>query len=78
MDPRSTIPKLIYVDNTLCIYDDSNSILPKPDKYFLLKHGSVREPDVYLGAKLKYLKWRKAIQNTVHFIVWFSTYRPHY
>ncbi|KAL7525190.1 hypothetical protein ACHAXR_001901 [Thalassiosira sp. AJA248-18] len=44
---------LIYVDDVLAIDHDSDSVLLRLDKYFKLKQGSVGDPDMYLGAKLR-------------------------
>ncbi len=49
------------MDDILCIHNDPNSVLTQIDKFFLLKHDSVGEPDVYLGAKLKL----KQLENSV-------------
>ncbi len=52
---------LIYVDNILCIHHDPNAILTQIDKYFLLKPGSVGEPDVYSWAKLKLMQLENGV-----------------
>jgi len=44
---------LIYVDDILCIHHDAMLILNQIGKYFKLKPGSVGDPDMYLGAKLR-------------------------
>ncbi|KAL7530823.1 hypothetical protein ACHAXR_003692 [Thalassiosira sp. AJA248-18] len=44
---------LIYVDDVLAIDHDSDSVLLRLDKYFKLKQGSVGDPDMYLGAKIR-------------------------
>ncbi len=49
---------LIYVDDILCIHDDTDSILIQIDKYFLLKPDTVDEPNVYLVAMLKLMQLR--------------------
>jgi hypothetical protein len=45
---------LCYVDDVLVIHHDAMTQLMKIDKYFKLKETSIGDPDVYLGAKLKY------------------------
>jgi Reverse transcriptase (RNA-dependent DNA polymerase) len=44
---------LLYVDDILCIHHDAVSVLNEMDWYFLMKPGSIGDPDVYLGAKLQ-------------------------
>ena len=44
---------LIYVDDILCIDEDATSVLKELDKYFMMKPGSIGDPDLYLGAKLR-------------------------
>ena len=44
---------LFYVDDCLAIDVDAVAILKKIDKYFKMKEGSIGDPDIYLGAKLK-------------------------
>jgi hypothetical protein len=44
---------LIYVDNILCVNHDPGTSLAQIDKYFKMKPGSIMEPTLYLGAKLK-------------------------
>jgi hypothetical protein len=43
---------LLYVDNVLCIHHDAESVIYELDRYFPLKAGSIRDPDIYLGTKL--------------------------
>jgi hypothetical protein len=43
---------LIYVDDILCISDNSQELLERIDKYFPMKPNSIGKPDIYLGAKL--------------------------
>ena len=43
---------LLYVDDCLCIHHDATSALRQLDKYFMMKPGSIGDPDIYLGAKL--------------------------
>ena len=44
---------LFYVDDCLAMSEDATSILKQIDKYFKMKKGSIGDPDIYLGAKLK-------------------------
>ena len=44
---------LIYVDDCLCIHHDGEGTLRQLDHYFKMKDGSIGDPDVYLGAKLR-------------------------
>jgi hypothetical protein len=44
---------LLYVDDCLCIHHDGVSALKELDHYFKMKKGSIGNPDIYLGAKLK-------------------------
>ena len=44
---------LLYVDDVLCIHHDGVGALNLIDKYFHMKEGSVGDPDMYLGAKLR-------------------------
>jgi hypothetical protein len=43
---------LIYVDDCIAIGHDATEMLHEIDKYFKMKPGSIRDPDIYLGAKL--------------------------
>ena len=43
---------LRYVDDILVMHHDHMTILDKINGYMLLKPSSVRDPDIYLGAKL--------------------------
>ena len=44
---------LFYIDDTLAIHHDATSVLLQLDKYFQMKKGSIGDPDIYLGAKLR-------------------------
>jgi hypothetical protein len=44
---------LVDADDVLCISYDSVGEIKKLDKFFLMKPGSIGDPDTYLGAKLK-------------------------
>ena len=43
---------LLYVDDVLCINHDANAALYELDHYFMMKKGSIGDPDMYLGSKL--------------------------
>ena len=44
---------LLYVDDCLAIHHDATSALEELDKFFMMKPGSIGDPDIYLGAKLR-------------------------
>jgi Reverse transcriptase (RNA-dependent DNA polymerase) len=45
---------LIYVDDCIAIgHHDTTEMLHEIDKYFKMKPGSIGDPDIYLGAKLR-------------------------
>lgn len=44
---------LLYVDDALVIHHDAEAALNKLDWFFKMKAGSIGDPDIYLGAKLK-------------------------
>ena len=44
---------LLYVDDCMAISENPREALVEIDKYFPMKKGSISEPDVYLGAKLR-------------------------
>ena len=46
---------LCYVDDVMLVHHDAMKTLMKIDKYFKLKPSSIGDPDIYLGAKLKYI-----------------------
>ena len=54
---------LLYVNGSLCIHHNAESILMKVDKYFKLKSDSVGEPDMYLGAKVQSSNLRNGVWN---------------
>ena len=47
---------LCYVDDVLVVHHNAMTTLMKIDKYFKLKPSSIGDPDIYLGAKLKYTR----------------------
>jgi hypothetical protein len=44
---------LLYVDDILAIHHNATTIINEVDKFFKMKSGSVGDPDIYLGAKLR-------------------------
>jgi hypothetical protein len=44
---------LAYVDDLLCVNHDAMSALNELDYYFKMKPGSIGDPDIYLGGKLR-------------------------
>ena len=52
---------LLYVDFTLCIHHDAESVLTKVDKYFKLKPEPIGEPDIYLGVKVRLVKFKNGV-----------------
>ena len=47
---------LLYVDNCMAISHDAASTLREIDKFFPMKPGSIGDPDVYLGGKLRKIR----------------------
>ena len=47
---------LLYVDDAMCIHHDAATVLDNIDTFFKFKPGSIDEPDIYLGAKLRRVK----------------------
>ena len=52
---------LLYVDDCLCIHRSVEEELNKIDKFFKMKAGSIGDPDIYLGAKIKQMKMNKGV-----------------
>ena len=46
----------MYVDDVLSISHNAEVVLNRLDKYFRIKPGSLGDPDIYLGAKLKKMR----------------------
>ena len=68
---------LFYVDDVLCIHHDAKTILHKLDKFFQMKPGSMGNPDISLGAKLKKVQlnnglwcWAMSSSKYVQEAVW--------
>jgi len=47
---------LLYVDDCLSVHHDAMSALNELDYYFKMKEGSIGDPDIYLGGKLRKMK----------------------
>jgi hypothetical protein len=52
---------LCYVDDILVIHHDSLSVLNQINEYMPLKPTSVGDPDIYLGAKMRYTQLANGI-----------------
>ena len=52
---------LCYVDDVLSISHDADAVLKRLDKYFKLKPGSLGDPDIYLGAKLRRMRLHNGV-----------------
>ena len=53
---------LLYVDDCLCIHHDGEAALRELDKYFPMKKGSIGDPDVYLGSKIRKVKLPNGVE----------------
>ena len=53
---------LLYVDDALCIHHDAKTALEEVDRYFQMKEGSIGDPDLYLGAKLRKVTLPNGVQ----------------
>ena len=53
---------LCYVDDILCIHHDAMTIMNKLNGRFRMKDGSVGDPDIYLGTKLKQARLANGIR----------------
>jgi hypothetical protein len=53
---------LIYVDDCLAIHHDGVGVLKQLDYYFKMKPGSIGDPDIYLGAKLRKIKLPNGVE----------------
>ena len=47
---------LLYVDDCMAISHNATTTLQKIDKFFQMKPGSIGDPDVYLGGKLRKIR----------------------
>ena len=44
---------LIYVDDLLCVSEHPDNVMKALGEFYELKDGSVKEPDIYLGADIE-------------------------
>ena len=52
---------LLYVDDCLYIHHSAEEELKKIDKFLNIKAGSIGDPDIYLGAKVKPMKMNNGV-----------------
>ena len=52
---------LLYGDDSLCIHHLAEEDLNKIDKFFKMKAGSIQDPDIYLGSKVKPMKMNNGV-----------------
>ena len=52
---------LLYVDDCLCIHHSAEEELNEIEKLFKMKAGSIGDPDIYLGAKVKPMKMNNGV-----------------
>jgi hypothetical protein len=52
---------LLYVEDCLCIHHDGVAALTELDRYFKMKKDSIRDPDIYLGGKVKPMKMTNGV-----------------
>ena len=52
---------LLYVDDCLHIHHSTEEELSKIDEFFKMKAGSIGDPDIYLGAKVKAMKMNNSV-----------------
>eukprot|EP00957_Ditylum_brightwellii_P110492 8427552-Ditylum_brightwellii.AAC.1 len=50
-----------YIDDALVIHHGDKGVLHHLDKYFKLKLGSMSDPNIYLGAKLKKMRLENGV-----------------
>ena len=53
---------LLYVDDCLAISHNAIAVLEQLDKYFQMKPGSIGDPDIYLGAKLRSVRLNNGVR----------------
>ena len=53
---------LFYIDDCLAIHHDTEMALTELDNYFAMKKGSIRDPDIYLGAKLRAVELNNGVK----------------
>ena len=54
---------LLYVDDCLSIYHNAHGQLEQLDWYFKMKPGSIGDPDVYFGAKLRKMTLANVVES---------------
>ena len=52
---------LLYVYDVMVVHHDALDVLMKIDKYFKLKPNSIRDTDIYIGAKLKKMRMANGV-----------------
>ena len=52
---------LLYVDDALAIHEDAIAVLKRMDRYFKMKEGSIGDPDVYLGSRIRTAKLENGV-----------------
>ena len=53
---------LLYVDDCLCVHHDTLSALNQLAYYFKMKDGSIGDPDIYLGGKLRKVAFPNSVE----------------
>ena len=53
---------LLYVDDALAIGHDPMKALHELDHYFMMKPGSIGDPDIYLGAKMRKVRLENGVE----------------
>jgi hypothetical protein len=53
---------LLYVDDVLCIHHNAEAAIREIDKYFPMKKGSIGDPDIYLGTKLRRVEMANGVE----------------
>ena len=54
---------LLYTDHCPCINHNAEDEIKKLDKYFMMKKGSIGDPDFYLGAKIKPMRMPNGVTS---------------
>ena len=54
---------LLYADDCLCINHNAEDEIKKLDKYFMMKKGSIGDPDIYLGTKIKPMRMPNGVTS---------------
>ena len=53
---------LLYIDDCLAIHHNAEMALTELDNYFAMKKGSIGDPDIYLGAKLRAVELNNGVK----------------